>query len=580
MPEKSGSPAGVVAGVFLGVVLIGGIAGTPFYLSGLQSDQRALDAAVHDDIETIRRTVLNMDSRLSAMSSVYDSAGGDSGPDGAAMRTLLAENAKMLDWAEQAVRKFANLRRGTALAGAHLAVNHIEAVLYLATAKIDSNRAALEDALACASWREAERRSAGVATLRGRAELARARQPSALLSGSRERAQQLGAALDEQQALLSKLKRLVVEKEDQIAGLDTAATEARRTLAGLDEQGLSSSAYRSAYLDFSNTAREAEAAAAFLRSGRPEGIAQLSRKSDDPLGIHREWAAEMCVRDLEFGVALLEGQITSAVQMQGDLANREEILERLTAEFGAEESKLRARLRSLRSETDDLLGKADQHLESAQKARLDELKALERAGNYVGQAIIAAKRRTTAASTTLRESGRAEDELLQRISRDGDIEAALLCLKAEIAYNSALSRLGQMSALQAKHQAESLIGEALGQGGPADIAGVLDSHRGEAAKELATATESLDTARNRMKGTNVRASDGTSISGSNYLWQIDVGQAAVRLLQANLAANRMQREEAQTQAYELLTQAAQGREQSPLLGPAIDALLYLQRSAR
>jgi hypothetical protein len=580
VPERRASAAGAIIGVVVGVALVGGIAGTPLYLANLQTDQGALDAAVQGDIETIRRAVLNLDSRLNDMAWVYDSASGDAGPADAAMRTLLADNAKLLERAEEGVARLEELRRGTALAGAHLAVNRIAAILHLTTGKIDNNRAALEEELASALWREAERRADGVAASRRKLELARARKPIGILSRSVERALELETRLEEQRFLLSKLKRVMATKEAKIAELDTTAREARSTLAGLDERGLTSSAYRSAYLDFSSAARAAEAEAAFLRNGSSEGAVLGHGEGDDPLRTYREWASEMSVRDLAFGVALLEEQLAPGERMKGDLADRQAAFERLTAELDSVEGKIQASIRSLTSKVDDLLGKADRHLESTKEARGEASKALGRASNCVGQAITAAKRRTTNASATLRETGRTEDELLQRISGDGDTEAALLCLRAEIAYHAALLRLNQMNALQARFDALAYISGPLGRDGPPEILEELDAQRGEAAKELALAIESLDTARNMVRSTNIRGSDGRTISGNNYLWQIDVGQAAVRLLQANLAADRLQREEAQNQAYDLLTQAAQGREQSPLLSPAIDTLLYLQRTAR
>ncbi|MEE8386637.1 MAG: hypothetical protein V3S01_12055, partial [Dehalococcoidia bacterium] len=328
MPERGASAAGAIIGVVLGLALVGGIAGTPLYLADLQTDQGALDAAVQGDIETIRRAVLNLDSRLSDMAWVYDSASGDAGPADAAMRTLLADNAKLLERAEEGVARFADLRRGTALAGAHLAVNRIAAILYLTTGKIDNNRAALEEELARALWGEAERRSAGVAASRRKLDLVRARKPIGILSTSEERALELETRLEEQKSLLSELKRVRATKEAKIAELGTTAREARRTLAGLDEQGLTSSAYRSAYLDFSNAARAAEAEAAFLRNGSSEATVLGYDEGDDPLRRYREWASEMSVRDLSFGVALLEEQLTPGERMKGDLADRQATFER------------------------------------------------------------------------------------------------------------------------------------------------------------------------------------------------------------------------------------------------------------
>ena len=54
MAKGSSFGAGEAIGVLLGVVLIGGLAATPFYVSHLRSPKAALDLAVEDDLEAVR----------------------------------------------------------------------------------------------------------------------------------------------------------------------------------------------------------------------------------------------------------------------------------------------------------------------------------------------------------------------------------------------------------------------------------------------------------------------------------------------------------------------------------------------
>ncbi len=72
---------------------------------------------------------------------------------------------------------------------------------------------------------------------------------------------------------------------------------------------------------------------------------------------------------------------------------------------------------------------------------------------------------------------------------------------------------------------------------------------------------------------------GESVAGEQYVWQVQLGQASVHLLRSELAVDLDAVRSGRKEAYELLTEALRGREQSPLLVSAADALLYLQHTA-
>ena len=77
MAKGSSFDAGGAIGIVLGVVLIGGLAATPFYLSHLRSPKAALDLAVEDDLEAVRRFVLHIDQDTAALSNLRALIGKD-----------------------------------------------------------------------------------------------------------------------------------------------------------------------------------------------------------------------------------------------------------------------------------------------------------------------------------------------------------------------------------------------------------------------------------------------------------------------------------------------------------------------
>jgi hypothetical protein len=139
--------------------------------------------------------------------------------------------------------------------------------------------------------------------------------------------------------------------------------------------------------------------------------------------------------------------------------------------------------------------------------------------------------------------------------------------------------LGHLEAIRAVSEAESLLATVLRRGESPPTAGG-DAQRVEATNLLVTAAEEFDKALKLLERSNVRVAGGT-LSGKNYAWQVQVGLAAVYLARASLAGDDPEaRFNEQSQAYEMLRQAIEGREQSPMLATAVDAFEYLQRTAR
>jgi hypothetical protein len=576
--KEPSSSIGGVLGSILGLVVVAGLVGTPAYLAYLETDERALEIGLQDPVETIRRAVLNLDEKVGAMSDVYDALGQSVEP--AAMREQLARNAALLKQAEAARRGLSEVRRGTVVGSSHLWARRIGAILFLAKGKLYSNRAELEEQMARALRDTAEERAVTVAALKRSAALVEARKPTEAIANLEKRNAGLEAMLATQGELMASLERLVSDKRTRVQELERRSREARLKLAELDGQGLSHGAHRSTYVRHSDAARAAEAEAAALANGSLKGAELVLDNGEDLLeAVYEGGTVEPGIRDLQFKLDALRERAAALEEAKTAAAAQQAKLQGVLADLASGRSEVLAKVRTLAAELDDLLARADGHGGKADEARRQALDAFEQAAGDARRAVNAAVTRTRKAASEVREAGDVADERLKRISNDTDTEGALQSLAAEIAYNAALVHLCQINALQAAHDTEAFLAKMLAREGPADIGERLTTHRQAAGEELVRSQAAFENARSKIKSTNLRASDGTTVSGRNILWQIDVGLAAVRLLQGNLAERPGERAEAQEMAYDLLVEAARDRERSPLLTPAVETIRYLQRVA-
>ena len=153
------------------------------------------------------------------------------------------------------------------------------------------------------------------------------------------------------------------------------------------------------------------------------------------------------------------------------------------------------------------------------------------------------------------------------------------CLVAECAYATGLLRCGHAAAMRERALITRLIATVAGEGF-ASTTDDVEKVRTDAANDVADALKAYDQAAALIGKASIKSGNVT-ISGKNYLWQVQVGQAAAHLLLAAIHFEQADKAGAErTLAYNLLKDAAEKREQSPLLTPAIDTLLYLQKSAR
>lgn len=651
MAKGSSFGMGGVAGVALAVVLVGAIVGAPFYVAHLRSETRALDTAVRDDIETIRRCVLHIDENLSALGDIRDVAGDDALVDAelaeelekahpniysAATRDLevvtnalrntrrederrgitadarppgggrpsggrvvgdmqnkiLPATERMLGEARKAANRLRTLSVGGARATSHLGVNRILAVYELAEGRIHANRAALQRQQAAARQTEAADRLGGIAAARRAAARLEGENPDAMLEVIRDGIVRTDAALARMDEALGGLQQLIQAKTTRLAGKTRQVAEARAELVELDPTGRvverairamsQFEVYRSEYVKHSDALRSAAAEAAALQHGTLAG-AVLSEEADDNLltGSYNGGRVEVGLVDLKAKLGTLERARDAYAQIRKDLATEQTELESRQEDLRSGRSELTAAVTLRTEEVDALLAVADGFHERATTAEEAAMKSFKAAAGNVTAALRAATARNRSAREAAADSsGSNVEHPSKRIADDKEVEAGLHVLAGEIAYNTALLRLDQINARRGRFGVVLAIAAAAGRTAPGDINDEIDGLRTEAREALAQAIEQhYAKAANLIKASQVRTPHG-SLSGANYVWQVQVGQAALHLLDAQLAEDPATARASRASAYDLLTQAVQGREQSPLLATALDTHRYLQETAR
>ncbi len=579
MAKSASSSTGGVVGLVLGFLVLVGIAGTPFYLTSLRDDNQTLDVLVQDDVEFLRRVLLSLNAHRDQMAITYRAVEAAGKPANPEMNKLLKENETLLQQAETVLRQLPGKRAGEQSAGNHLAVNRVRAIFYLTTAQLDLNRAQFEQLQAEELRRTAGMRLGTVAALRRSREAMEARAPTEAIAQINDRIAQLEAETTALTAQVDQLSKVVAAAEARVSEQEQAAADARRRLGELEREGLKP-AVEQEYLRLSNAARAAEAEVDALSYGTLADAVPSFQEPEDWLNVAYEGGKpRLGLRDLKYGLELLKEQIALRQEMKQDLVARRSAAEEAAEALAAHKQALQGKYDAAMAEVDELLAQAGKHAAAASKAREEALLTFERkAGEFARQAVAAAEKRIREATSALRDLGEATDERLQKISKDSAMAGSVQSLAAAVAYQIALLRLHELNALESAYDVELLVAELGGRGAPADISAKAEELRTKAAADLKTAMEKLEDARNRMKTASARAADGTTVSGSNYVWSFDVAAAAIRLLEANLAGDKATRLEAQKQAYQLLSEAAKDREQSPLLTPAIDAIRFLQET--
>ncbi|HVP11884.1 MAG TPA: hypothetical protein VMV94_11950 [Phycisphaerae bacterium] len=645
MANASKKPVGTVVGIVLGVVLVGAIAATPFYLAKFESPDRAIVAAAGEDVETLRRVVLDLDQNLGALAdmdaalaegekltpeaaeqirSAHEDIFGDelgrrlnetarllkeydkadearktmipgavpppSSPLGAgeAVRQMrqkyLTVNDKLRTQATAAIDQLKRLSTGEATAGGVVAINRIEATYYYLAGRMLCNRADFEQEQAAAWRRAAVERLQLVASLQREVEALQAQEPTTAMENVRDLVKQVSRQIDVAKDQVAQLRPVVESLSAKVAELDGEAAEAHRQMAELTvgEGQLRRADQAARYMEWATKARQAEASAEALRNGTLVDAEVMPAEADDTHTFkYRGGRSQPGLRDLQFRLQQIEEDLATWQASRSALKKQEDSLKTQSKQVEQQQREAAASAGTYAAEVRDLLAKADEFAKAAGQARGKALESLKQAESFAQKAVADANKRTRRAAEKAKASGGKPDECAELISKDVDTEASLQCLNAEIAFNIAVTTTGEIEELKDQFATQSLVQKLSGGEAPAEVTEKIADLRTKAVAKLADATKAYEAAEKPISGSSAKSGTG-SVSGTNYVWQVQVGEAAVQLLRASLAAivDGTPDREAQDKAYELLTKVAQGREQSPLISTAIDTLQYLQQTAR
>ncbi|MCZ6681594.1 MAG: hypothetical protein O7B26_00315 [Planctomycetota bacterium] len=654
MAKSSNSAVGGVVGFLVAVVLIGGVAGTPFYLGQLRSDSEGLDVAIQDDVESIQRIVGHIDGHLSAVKDIRDAAGEDLlvSPESVAdlegdnpnlfadvlqrlkpttnalqkahqadkkrgteiadsggrrprqtidgrqavldvQSKYLKETEKMLAEGKKIAARLKTTRRGEAGAASHLGVNRVLALLNFSEGRIYANRARVLRRRASELRVVVDSRLEDVASSARAFETVEAERESAVLGieGVTEQIGQTETILAKQAEATSRLEDLIASKEAELSERQKDAAAARRDLAASEARGFAPTravaageefiAYRDEYLEIAERLRTADAAIAVLQNGTLAG-AELSEEADGDLlnGAYEGGRPESGLRDLRhYSAALetagsaLESRKTSLQERLSEMEARQKVRSKQMTDLKAAVASRIADANAGFEESEEFDKQADASIDAA-------MPALAAAQKNAVKAVAAAKVRTREARKAVTgASDSVAEHPFKAVADDKEVEASMQVLSAEIAYHQALLLGDRINARRAQFGVATALAVASGGTPPDARTEQLDEWRSSAVAFLAQSESAYSTAENLVRSSRITTASGT-FQGQDYVWQLQVGHVAVHLLKAGLATDEAAARASRTAAYNLLRQATEGREQSPLLAQAVDALVYLQQTAR
>lgn len=635
------SPKGIAAAL-LGVVIVGALGATPFYLRYLVSPEQQLEQNVDGPIQTVRRAILNLDENLAAISDLHASLGDQAkiGPAAikafqsqepaalekelrlsqlnkstqllrkaeardeqrgtkiergprlksgrpdlaaavAAMRNkYLTAHKTLLQRAQKAINQLRSAAVGSVTATNSLEANRIQAIFHFAAGQLQANRAELEYWQAAQIRHQAEILAAAAAELRSEDKRLNSKRPTAVLEALQKRIDDTQEQINRRTGIIAQLSSFIQAQEARIAELQKTAAQARRKLAAIEASGRPIHGEDSEYLKLADAARDAEAQAQALQNGT---LADATLKIDelgDMLSAPYEGGKPRAgVRDLKPRLEQIKDQLALLEKSKADLLEQKGYYDGLASALDARAEALANSAEAQWTKISAKLSEADGHATKAEKASTAALQAFTKAARFAKSAASAAARRVREARSAGGDAKAPDAQRLKMITNDGDTEASMLCQAAEIAYQIALTRAAQIEALQTKNRTERFIAAMLDREVPEPIDDKSDELRTEAINSLAAAETAYESVAKLLERSRAKF-DRRSVQGKDYVWQVQVGQAAVHLLEAALLTDPEEAYAQKAAAYDLLATAAEGREQSPLLAPAIDTLVYLQKTAR
>ncbi len=520
--------------------------------------------------------------------------GGASGLSSAAKSTfpslqkLLTENDASLKAADREIKELLTLSVGQARAQDDPVVNQLAAILAYQQGLLAANRADLLRRMASDDFGVAS--SLLTTALQGRRALTaiESRTPDALVRALEQRQSAATEIRGKMAAALEQLERSISKLESEANQLRRDSDEARRQMHQMDSDHgrgaaavVSISDHRRQYADLAVRARQADARADAIEYGTLVGGRVELPPDGDLLR-----AAYVDGRPAP-GLVTLRAQRDS---LKADLEAVDRSLDAVKAQLEstmAAGDDLRRQRDAVQDLVDQAVATADQFVSRAEQrvkaARGEEDKALaafEDAGRKASAAVSAAQRRAQRArEANAKNPPDKPNQPLKELADDKDREAASRFLAAQVSAAAADVLLQRMRALESvaslSRMRASLVGR---EPEPTSDEAVAEARtRGVALAEKA-AKELTDA--DKLVGGNYSYTIGaTRVQGSAYRWQFQATAAGVQILLAQFAESAEQRAEFMERANQLLTEAAKGREGSPLLSSAVDAVLYLQRSA-
>jgi chromosome segregation ATPase len=564
-----GSPGrmGIVVGAGMGVLLAAALAATPFYLPALLAGPDKAERSVAEQVESLRRAIVAIDEHLALMADMAAARGpAAAGEKRDELRSkYMAEHTRLLNEAETTSRAL------SASDGARESVSavRVQAMMAYVRGRLSQNRAAFE------RWQAAAQRSAAItqvgpiSDLQNRVAATESRMPTESIRQQEATIQRLDERLAVAQSGQAAVNEQVSTMKAQADALHREASEAREAMQA---HAAADGALPPEYETLSNQAREAEARAAGLLNGTlDDAVAAPSQTGEIEVPIYRGGTPRVGIRDLEFQAEALRVQIETISADRQRAVDHLEALKRLAGELTTEQQAMRQSLDDLQRRGGELLAEAARHAEAAGKADDAALKALNDAGRLAKQAAtLAAGRARDAAEAARQVSEATPDERLMRVASEGDTEGSMHCLAAESAYHAALCHLARMRADESQARAAAALQGVAGAAAPAQV---------ETARKAAQQLAGDALASYKKASSAIGKTKADSIQGKNYLWQVQVGEAAVHMLLSAAAESDEAAAAEQKLAYDLLKEAAKGREQSPLLTPALDALEFIQKLA-
>lgn len=634
------SKVGGIIGAVVGLVLTGGLVSTPFYLSAIASPQRRLETAARADVETLERLVANLDWNLAVASYIYQSIGDEAAFEGDTAVPLArkypdllgAELIARLDASKNALERIekADDDRGTRIIGKgaiESRVRHtIERFGYAAKPVYERHEQRLRDAEATLN----RMRTLAVGDLRAdgllsvnrvrtayqfakgrlyanrarfeyqRADLARAAAEAmnvrlrdlqqALAASKIERPDEAIARLEAEKAAWTsaaslaagrkaQLEKVLQEQEAALQEARAAQQEAREELNALQPERLSFEEYRRSYVAVSDRLRSAEADAAAIENGTLRNANPVTNDVGEVVA-YEGGQPEPGIDAIRFRLEQVSAQQSAVEEKIASLDRQLESLKERASDVQSYQDEIKRQIAAIEGNLASLIERMGSSLDKARKAEEPALAALRDAARDAKATVTAARNRTREASRASAAGGGEPDERLQRVAQDLEPEISAHCAVAEIAYVTASVLQRRIEAVRSAEALGVGAGDESAQVASAPAAADLESWTTEAVNQLAAANEAFGQAETLLGRATLRTTGG-SASGKNYVWQVQVGKAAVDLLHSALLSDDADVAFAmKARAYDLLKQIAQGREQSPLLTPALDAIEYLQLSVQ